>query len=754
MIAGAALTCGIVPAPALAEQAALEEIIVTATKREQSLQDVPLAISAVEGEDLATMVIKRFDDIEMPAVHIGQGGFNDALFIRGVGSGFGTGFEQSAPLYLDGTWFGTAQSQRLALLDVGRIEILKGPQPTYLGKNAVAGAVAVVSARPTDEFAAGIDASYEFEAEESAFSGYLSGPLGGGLKARVALKTSDMKGYMKNLGTGEDNPAKKDTAGRLSLMWNPTESIEVFGKYEYLKYDEGSRATQVLKCLPAAPRDPTVEDCVFDLTRAVSFDRAAWDPPANPFFTYRHGGPEYQELELNNGLLQLSWDTGPATLVANASYYQQDNASFAKGDHNVLQRVAAEAISVTRLFSQEVRLTSNGGGRFSWMAGVYHDEQQQDGDTLQILVTMAMGNESGYEQDAKTWSAFAEVGIGLTDTVTARLGGRYSEIKKTADLYWNLWRVTPLVKVPLGPAYPFLPITLKTDDSSTDPAVSLEWRPNNESLWYVSYREGFKAGGIDLDLSSGVIDDLLFEPESVDYYEAGGKLMLVDGRLRLNMAAFRGDYNNLQVTQLDAETGNFRVLNAAEARSQGVELDAAFAVGAGVTLNAAITFLDSKYRSFPGAQCWQNPAQTAAQGCVQIGTVGGVPVFGQDLAGARTSFAPEFSGTLGVDFRHETGWNWFGDGVSLLARAQVFYTDDFNTNFDADPLTVQGSYYKFDARLGLAGTSGSWEVAVIGRNLNNEITSHWIANTPGNGQSKFAQTDRPRELALQFRLNF
>jgi outer membrane receptor protein involved in Fe transport len=315
--------------------------------------------------------------------------------------------------------------------------------------------------------------------------------------------------------------------------------------------------------------------------------------------------------------------------------------------------------------------------------------------------------------------------------------------------------VSPTVKQLIGPLYPYLPTSKSTSDSSFDPAVSVEWRPVDGALWYLSYRQGFKAGGIDVDASSPVESDLLFDPETVDYYEAGAKYTFLGGAARFNVAVFRGDYDDLQVTQLDAETGNFRVLNAAEARSQGVDLDGGYAFNENVTLTAAVSYLDSEYLSFPGAQCWQNPAQTAAQGCVQIGTLpSGAPIFGQDLSGASTSFAPELSGTLGINFDYPTDWNWFGDGVSLRARAQVFYTDEFNTNFDADPLTAQDNFYKIDARLAVGGTTGGWELALIGRNLNDELTSHWIANTPGGGLSKFAQTDRPRELAIQLRINF
>lgn len=738
---------------AQAQQEGLDEIIITATKRDVSLQDVAISVSAVTTEQLESMAIKRFDDIELPAIHIGQGGANDALFIRGIGSGFATGFDQSAPIYIDGVWFGVAQSQRLAFLDVAQIEVLKGPQPTYLGKNAIAGAIAIVGARPTKEFSANVSASYEFEAEERAISGSISGPIGDRVRMRLAAKNTEMKGYMDNLGTNKKNPAIKDSAGRISVEADLADNLQLFAKYESLSYKQSGRFTQLLKCLPTAPRNAAVEDCVFDLKRAVTYTPASFQPAADPFFF--GNGPEEQDLSLDNGLVRLDWDSGPAAVSLLIGHYTQDNYGALKPDHNVLQRNAIENRQRVKLDSQELRAASKGDGALSWLAGVYFDKQRNEARARQIILApMAMATDSSSVQDAKTSSAFAELAYEFTDQLTARVGMRYSKVEKTGTMTGDLWAVNSTVKTRIGPAYPFLPLTLSRADSSTDPAVTLEWRPSAGTMWYASYRQGFKAGGIDLDINTGVIADLKFRPEQVEYLETGGKISLLNDRARVNFAAFRGDYDDLQVTQLNAETGDFRVLNAGKARSQGIELDTAFKASDYVTLSLALTKLDSKYLTFQKAQCWQNPTQTAAQGCLQIGALGGVPIFGQDLSGKATSFAPELSGTLGVDVRYPTGFTWFGDAVQFRAMASMFYTDDFNTNFDADPNTAQESYQKYDARLGFAAEDGSWDVALSGRNLSNELTSHWIANAPSAGQAKFAQTDRPREITLQLRFAF
>ena len=750
----AGLLVGLGGGGALAQEATLDEVVVTATKREVNLQDVALSVTALTGEALEANAVKRFDDIDMPAVSIGQGGANDALFIRGVGSGFNPGFDQSAPMFIDGTWFGQAQSQRLAFLDVARVEILKGPQPTYLGKNAIAGAFSVVSRRPTDELSGSVDVSYETEAKERAVAASLSGPLADGLSARVAIKASEMDGYMRNLATLTDNPARKDRAARLSLLWNPNERFEAFAKYETLKYEESSRTTQLLRCLPTAPRDSTVEDCQFDLNRAVRFDRTAYHPVATPFFTYRNGEPENQHLELRSGQLQLVWKGDIATVTSVTSYYQQNNELFTKPDHSTLQRNAIETANVGRLFSQELRFTSAGADALQWLAGVYFDDQHLDDLALQGRPAMGgRGTNSGSQQDANTRSVFAEVSYEFAADWTARVGARYSEIEKDAVGFSTNIVSNPMAITIVGPTFAF-PLVFSYEDDSFEPALTLEWRPADDRMLYASWRKGFKAGGIDLSLGSVRPADFVFRPEEVSFLEAGGKFMFRDGSVRLNASAFRGEYDDLQVTQLDANTGNFRTINAASVVSQGIELDAAWAIAQGVTLTSAVTYLDSTYESFPGAQCWQNPAQTVAQGCVQVGTVGAVRVFAQDLAGSRTSFAPEWSGTFGAEVRRSLGASLFGGKVDFVGSIDVFFTDEFNTNFDSDPLTVQESFYKLGARIGLTSVDDRWQLMLIGRNLNDELTSHWIANVPGGGNAKFAQTDRPREIALQFRYSF
>ena len=183
--------------------AVLEEVVVTAQKREENLQDVPISIATISGATISEFGLTIFQDLEIPGVNISQGGIGENIFIRGIGSSSSNlGFEQSVPIFIDGAYFGRSRATRLGFLDVRQVEVLKGPQPTYFGRNAIGGAISLLSARPTDELFASLDAAYEFENEETMLTAVVSGPLSEKLRGRIAANWRDLnKGWVENGAT-------------------------------------------------------------------------------------------------------------------------------------------------------------------------------------------------------------------------------------------------------------------------------------------------------------------------------------------------------------------------------------------------------------------------------------------------------------------------------------------------------------------------------------------------------------------------
>jgi iron complex outermembrane recepter protein len=237
------------------DEIVLEEIVVTAQKREESLQDVPISVNAVSGEKLAEAGIARLDDLKayVPNLQVTETGIANNFYIRGIGSGLNQGFEQSVSTYADGVFRGRGPQSRMPFLDLERIEVLRGPQPILFGKNAIAGAVNLISARPTSEFMGSVRATHEVETNETAIESVLSVPFTETFGARLALRYRENDGYVRNLTSGDDEPSREDTFGRLTLAFTPSENFDATLKVEHGRFDIVGRQVEIFGELPAAP---------------------------------------------------------------------------------------------------------------------------------------------------------------------------------------------------------------------------------------------------------------------------------------------------------------------------------------------------------------------------------------------------------------------------------------------------------------------------------------------------------------------
>ena len=772
-------------AQAEADRAALEEVVVTARRIEERLSDVPLSVTVIGGRRLDEFSVTRWEDLTLPGIKIGPAGLLDVLSIRGIASGLNFGFEQSAPVFVDGVWFGSSRSSRSGFVDVERIEILKGPQPTHFGKNAIAGAFGIVTRKPKPEFAASVDAYYELEHDETAITGVVNVPVGETLSARVAAKWRDFDGYMTNPASGRHTPQQRDELGRLALRWQPVDELTLDGKIEYSNNTTRGLSTQYVRCVSQAfttPRllNPAYEDCRMDDVRAFRYDRTAFGAALGIFGNPDRPG-ELQDNELLSGLVSGTWTLpDDFELSLNVAYYDQHFYSEVKQDHSWNQRSLAAYEDSDRLFSQEVRVRSLHAGRWSWMIGAYHEQGARDNApfaqvALQLPVNQA--NVTNSLQDSDSWSVFGEAGMQVFDELTLRLAARYTDASRDMDADRTVYQLTPNSTQPGADPWSFaVPTTLtrtafvatrqsRSDDELT-PAATLEWRPAQGQLYYLSWREGFKAGGFNSFLS-GPAEELGFGPESVEYLEAGLKLTLADGAARLDIAVFDGDYSDLQVAVLDPVSALSIVRNAASAESRGVDLAFDWAFLDGWRLGLSLAWLDATYGSFENQSCYLTPLQTIAQGCVRIGGAPLPPsatlcpgnagvICAQDLGGFATSFAPEWSGTTSLEYRRALAGDRLGLPLTLRARVDLMFTDEFYTSVNGAPGSKQPSYAKLDARLALGDADGRWEVALVGRNLTDELYGVWYEPLVGAGPNSgyFATTARTRQLGLQLTASY
>jgi len=764
---------------------ALEEVVVTARRVEERLADVPLSVTVIGGPQLDQFAVTRWEDLTLPGIKIGPAGLLDVLSIRGIASGLNFGFEQSAPVFVDGVWFSSSRSSRSGFVDVERIEILKGPQPTHFGKNAIAGAFGVVTRKPQPDFAASIDVYHEFEHDETAITGVLNVPVNEKLAARIAARWRDLDGYLTNTSGGPRSPQQRDELGRLALRWTPSDELTLDGKVEYSKNTTHGFYTQYVRCVPQAfttPRllNPAYEDCRMDEARALRYDRAAFGAALGIFDDPSRPG-ELFDNELLSGLVSGSWTLSRAAeLTFDVAYYDQGFFAEAKPDHSWNQRMLAAWEDSSRLFSQEVRLRSLQDGRWSWMVGAYHEQGARDNAPFSQVALQAPANQAivtNTLQDSDSWSLFGEAGVQVADELRLRLAARYTEASQDFDGDRTVYQLSPNSTAPGPDPWSFaVPLTLtrtsfvatrqSRSDEKLTPAATLEWRPVQGQFYYVSWREGFKAGGFNSYLS-GPVEDLGFGPESVDYLEAGLKLTLADGAARLDIAVFDGDYSDLQVAVLDPVTGQSVVRNAASAESRGVDVAFDWAFLDAWQLGLSLGWLDATYGSFENQACYLTPAQTISQGCVRIG---GAPLppgatvcignFGvvcaQDLSGFPTSFAPEWSGTMSLQYGRALSREWLGRPLTIRARVDLMATDEFYTTVNGAPGSKQGSYAKLDARLALGSSDGRWEVALVGRNLTDELYGVWYEPLVGAGPNTgyFATTARTRQVGLQLHVSY
>lgn len=745
----------------VAQTAVLEEVTVTAQRRQESLQEVPINISVLEGSFIEDIKAFTWDNIDMPGIQIGTSSLPSALYIRGVGtSSSDSGTEQSVQVYIDGVSLGQGRMTRMGLFDMQQIEILKGPQPTYFGKNAIAGALSYITRRPTDEFESYVDLTYETEAEELVATGAVSGPLTDNVNGRIAVKYRDMDGYLQNTANGRADAGAEDIMMRTSLEWTPTDTIDVFGKFEYARDKTFGGNGQLYTCNPDFP-PILVEDCTFDTRRGTIVDLSAFvDPAIESFVSVPGVDEELWDFEVMGGQVDVSAEIGNVTLESTTAYFDYDILFFSNPTYTTQQYLISRRHEDFDQFSQELRLVSAADQRLRWVVGAYYDTGNVNDGSNVVVAGRSLGFTTEAQQENSSSSIFGEVHFDMTDTLALRLGGRYSEVKKDIDKqdlvltgFPSMANLSP-VGVPLfGGRFESIILSDSRKDSDFNPSVTLDWRPTDTYMFYASYKESFKAGGLNHLRQGG--GSLPFEPEFVESYEIGAKLNFQNAYV--NISGFTSDYTDLQVSSR-VGSFSFTTLNAAEASSNGVEVDGVWAVTNALTLRGTVNVLDTTYDSYTVAPCYNGQRQAAPNDCV-------VDMFGntsQDRSGQSLPFVQDWSASAGAEYYTPLEASWFGRPIALTVAADVYHTDDINLTFDGDPGDVFPAYTKIGARIGIAAQDGTWELAFIGRNLTDELTPLFIGDAAGvpnpptltEPSARNAPTNRGRETAISFRYNF
>ncbi|MEP0200688.1 MAG: TonB-dependent receptor [Halioglobus sp.] len=476
-------------ATSLSQAQQLEEVIVTAQKRAESLQDVPISVSAIQGEKIKDAGIPNMAALAdyVPNLHIADAPVNTNIYMRGVGSGNNRGFEQSVGMYVDGVYMGRGRQYRAAFLDVERVEVLRGPQGTLFGRNTVAGAINITSAsaRAGDELNGEIAASFE-ENGGQIYEGFVGGGLGDNLGARVAFKYRETDGYIENVYLGEDEGAVEDLSYRVSLDWTPTDTLGVNFKYSNSDYERTGSASGTSLYVSAEDRDATVPNRTpFANTAYVIMDTYFPDfsqRATKDFTVYKDNGyglsksdgfgigqnPDSSDNDLDNAVLTVNWDIGELTLTSISGYSAYEYVDGADVDWLPLQFISRDDDQEFTQYSQEFRITSPGGEFFDYVAGAYYDTSDLEFDGRVVVDTNFDGlfpqllsdgtggavppellpqnllavqtggayssnqvaRNHNYQLDSESWALFAQGTFNLSDTLRLTLGVRYTEETK------------------------------------------------------------------------------------------------------------------------------------------------------------------------------------------------------------------------------------------------------------------------------------------------------------------------------------
>ena len=741
--------------------AGIEEVVVTAQKREQTLQDVPISVLVMSGDTISKERLDKLEDlsVRLPNVSVTPGPASDQLYIRGVGSSINGGFEQSVGTFVDGVYHGRSRYTRGGFVDVERVEVLRGPQSIYFGNNAIGGAFNITTRRPGSEWEGYAQAGWEFEHEELTVEAATGGPITDTFGIRFAGRYSDLDGYIRNLNTGAMNPATEDKFGRIYAVWQPTDDLDIGLKLETGKQDsEAGLAIQLTDCPPASPFAAPGASC----NAAMTFSDFEAD-----FDTRRSTNTgERTEIDFDEAMLSVDYALGEHSLTAIAGHTEYD---YYLGGDTDTSPAAVIAFSVPEDFEQdslELRLTSPQGQRLDWIAGAYwqqSDLRYQTDVPIHLLTGLINSNPtfaplqpytpigpSGVLfQDEETRSLFGALTWSFTDSLRATVGLRWTEVDKDARQvagpsgpmgFYGDGPPLPADVAALGAALTgAIPhdnrVSRKDDDLI--PSLNVQYDLNDAVMLYGSFSEGFKAGGFDAFELSGDIGRLSFGPETVDAYEAGFKANWRDAGVSLNLAVFRNEYKDLQ--QSVSQTGAsgivfFAVSNVGGLVAQGLEVDLIWAIDENWRFNLSGAMLDAEYEDYDNAGC------TIVQ---QLNTPSGQTCT-QDLSGQSPPFAPEYSGSVGLEYNRLLAGN-----LEFFGTLTLSFTDEYDVISDNDPNLRQDAYEKLDARIGVGDADGSWEIAVLGKNLTDEWTSPFGQDAPTSPGSYWRLLDRPRTIALQ-----
>ncbi|WP_156680767.1 TonB-dependent receptor [Sphingomonas profundi] len=684
--ADAAAQQGRVPAeqvPASDADGGIQDIVVTAQRRAENLQDVPITMSVLGASELQAAGIANVEQVARltPGLFVGKfDTLRPQVYLRGVGSRvFDPGSEGSVGIFTDESYMGRFSGSLTDVLDVERIEVLKGPQGTLYGRNTIAGAINIITRAPTDTFEGYAEASYG-NYNQYDVRGAVSGPLSDTVRFRIAARTGHRDGFSRNTASGRRGNGDDGDVIRARLAADVTErlTVDLIGEYQHaslpglLQESTGSR--QFLQAASSPSYTPTPDK----YSEAYNIDG-------------------YSRRSIYSGVGKIAWRGDAVTLNSITSYRRSTIGQAYDLDATPRNIWTFDYRERSRQFSQEVRLSSSDdgaatfGGAIDWvLGGYYYNEQTRRADHFNLGADSIFAtNQAATEVNTyatristKSYAAFGQITANLTDTLHITAGGRYTHDRKAAV-------ITTTTTSTIPPSYyPGFTVRPGKSWSSFDPKLTIDYQLSRRILAYATASRGFKSGGFQYNSTNAALAAVVFNPERAWTYEAGLKSQFLDNKVQLNVAAFYYDYKNLQLPLFvllpppaPAGSGSNVISNAAKSTIKGIDATTLIAVTPEFTLSGGVSYLDAKYDRYV------------------TGTA--------NYSGNRMIRSPKWQANAAASY--ETPLN---DALKLKLRGDWSYTSRifFEADEGARPFTSQEGFSLFNARVGLAEIDDRWAV--------------------------------------------
>ena len=701
-----------------AEELVLEEVIVTAQKRVENVQDIPLTINVLEGTRLDDFTIRDTNDLAaaVPGLTIQHTPQNlSQVTVRGLGTGSGgESLDQSVGLFIDGIWAGRIREFQTSLFDIERIEVIKGTQTSLLGKNTSLGAVSIISRRPDETFEGYLQGDYEFEFDSVYATGAVNIPTGFG-DYRLAFNSVAEAGYVDNETTGNEGPEREQTTLRLSGAWDIGDNGSLLLMYQWddleIKGDTFQPDEDSLGFM--AGMDPGAD---------IGIDQVK-----TAYTSYGSSGDAHDEQDSQRAIIQYDHDVGEHRFTSLSGWSEYDNDRLLDSDFLSVDYLTTAYDSDYDQFSQEFRIASPGGEKLDYIAGLYYLDSTLDYSGLtdtsfpwpELPSPLPLDSTSllSYQQDTEVWSLFGQGVFNLGPYWRVTLGLRYTDEEK--DVTWGRQRLRsggPLADIVsdiLAPEVPPTPLNRKEDN--LDGSINIQYDVNNDMMAFVSWATGSKSGGFSVDVARP--EEAEYDTEEAETLEVGLKANLAGGAAQLNASLF---YTEIEDFQVNTFVGDGFLTETVPAESKGLELQGQWMATRNLMLGASATYADAEEQD----------------------------------SGLRLPYAPEWAAS--VNARYEYPWR----SADLLWRLEgiVNYRDEQYQQ--RGERALDGALTLLDLRLALASASEKWEIAVLGRNLLDQKTSFGFdypffgGNILPEGTTTIGSLNRPRTIALQGRYHF